>query len=143
MKPIELLVVDNNISDIVLTRQALSEEPYPANIRVASDGHRAYQMVAEGHIQPDLVILDLNLPKMSGLAVLESIDPHVPVVVFTSSASSIDRRVACEIGAVDYIEKPPHPTEFIEAVSRIVKQWVAVPVGLTEIPMSARTRGLS
>jgi CheY-like chemotaxis protein len=128
MKPIELLVVDNNISDIFLIRQAVAEESHPTNIRVAPDGHRACQMVAEGHIQPDLVILDLNLPKLSGLAVWESIDPHVPVVVFTSSASSIDRRVACEIGAVDFVEKPSHPTDFIETVSRLVKQWTAVPV---------------
>jgi len=129
MQPIELLVVDNNISDIFLIRQALAEEPYPSNIRVAPDSPRACQMMAASHIQPDLVILDLNLPKLSGLAVLESIDPNVPVVVFTSSTTAIDRRMAFELGVVDYVEKPPHPTEFIEAVSRIVKQWVAVPVG--------------
>ena len=125
MKPIELLVVDDNIGDVFLVRQALADEPYPINIRVALDGRRARQMLDAKHMQPDLVILDLNLPKQSGLSVLESIDPYVPVVVFTSLSNPNDRRAAFELGVVDYVEKPFHPTEFVDAVSHIVREWAA------------------
>jgi len=123
MKPIELLVVDNSIGDICLIRQALADEPYPINVRVAADGRRARQMLDAKDMQPDLVILDLNLPMLSGLAVLESTDPYVPVVVFTSLSNPNHRRAAFELGVVDYVEKPSHPTEFVEAVSHIVRQW--------------------
>jgi chemotaxis family two-component system response regulator Rcp1 len=125
MKPIELLVVDDNIGDVFLVRQALADEPYPINIRVALDGRRARQMLDAKHMQPDLVILDLNLPKQSGLSVLESIDPYVPVVVFTSLSNPNDRRAAFDLGVVDYVEKPFHPTEFVDAVSHIVREWAA------------------
>lgn len=127
MKPIELLVVDDNVGDIFLIHQALAEEPYPINIRVAPDGRRARQMLAAKHLQPDLVILDLNLPKRSGLSVLESTDPYVPVVVFTASSDPDDRRTALELGVVDFVQKPSHATEFIEAVSQMIRQWVAAP----------------
>jgi CheY-like chemotaxis protein len=127
MKPIELLVVDNNIRDIFLVRQALAEERYPLNIRVAPSSCRACQMMAAKQCEPDLAILDLSLT--SSLTVLESIDPYVPVVVFTSLATPIDRRMALRLGFVDYIEKPTDPTQFVEAVSRLVKQWMPVPVG--------------
>jgi len=127
MKPIELLVVDNSIGDIVLIRQALADEPYPINVRFAPDGGRARQMLEAKNLQPDLVILDLNLPTVSGMSVLESTDPYVPVVVFTSLSNRNDRRTAFELGVVDYVQKPSHPTEFIEAVLQIVRQWVAAP----------------
>lgn len=126
MKPIELVVVVNNIRDIFLFRLAASLEPYPINIRVALDSRRACRMLGAKRHQPDLVILDLDLK--SGLSVLESTDPYVPVVVFALSRTPADRRLAFELGAVDYIEKPTNPTEFVEAVSQTVRQWAAEPV---------------
>ena len=126
MKPIELLVADNNARDIFLIHQALAEEPYPINISVASDGRQACQMLATKKFHPDLVILELDLPKLSGLSVLECTDPYVPVVVFTSLSNATDRRMAMDLGVVEYVEKPADPNEFIEAASRIFKQWTAV-----------------
>jgi len=78
MKPIELLVVDNNVSDIYLIRVALAMEPYPINFRLATNSNRADQMLAGNGYQPDLVIFDLNFGKPSNLSLLESIDPYVP-----------------------------------------------------------------
>jgi DNA-binding response OmpR family regulator len=126
MKPIELVVVVNNIRDIFLFRLAASLEPYPIHVRVALDSRRACQMLAAKRHQPDLVILDLDLK--SSLSVLESTNPYVPVVVFTSLPTVSDRRTAFELGVVDYIEKPTNPTEFVEAVSQTVRQWAAEPV---------------
>ena len=126
MNPIEVLVVDHNITDIFLIRQALAEEPYPINIRVAPSAQRGCQMLADKRCQPDLVILDLSL--RSGLSVLESADIYIPVVVFTSAPTSAEQCLAFELGVVDYVEKPSHPSEFVEAVCRMVREWASVPV---------------
>jgi CheY-like chemotaxis protein len=128
MKPIEVLVVDNNVSDIYLIRVALAMEPYPINIRLATNSNRADQMLAGNRYQPDLVIFDLKFAKPSDLSLLESINPYVPAVVFTSSPTATNRRIAMDLGVVEYVEKPTHPTEFIDAVLGIVRQWTAVPV---------------
>jgi DNA-binding response OmpR family regulator len=125
MKPIELVMVVNTISDIFLFRLAESLEPYPINVRVAFDSRQAFQLLAAKHHQPDLVILDLGFRSLS---LLESIDPYVPVVVFTSLPTTSDRRRVFELGAVDYIEKPTEPTEFVKVVSETVRQWAADPV---------------
>lgn len=126
MKPIEVLLVDDNAGDILLMRQALAREAYPVAIRVAVDGRQACQMLAGRDFHPDLVILDLDLPKLSGLSVLECTDPYVPVVVFTSSSNPEDRRAAFELGVVEYVEKPSDLSEYSGAVSRIVQHW-AIP----------------
>jgi len=123
VKPIEVLLVDDNAGDILLMRQALARESYPVVVRVAMDGRQACQMLAGREFNPDLVILDLNLPKISGLSVLECTDPYVPVVVFTSSSNPDDRRAAFELGVVEYVEKPSDLAEYTNAVSRIVQQW--------------------
>jgi CheY-like chemotaxis protein len=123
-----VLVVDNNVSDIYLIRVALAMEPYPINIRLATNSNLADQMLAGNRYQPDLVIFELNFAKPSNLSLLESIDPYVPVVAFTSSATATNRRVAVDLGVVEYVEKPTHPNEFIEAVLGIVRRWTAVPV---------------
>ena len=128
MKPIEVLVVDNNVSDIYLIRVALAMEPYPINFRLATNSNRAAQMLAGNHYQPDLVIFGLNFAKRSNLSLLVSIDPYVPVAVFTSSPTAKKRRIAMDLGVVEYVKKPTHSTEFIEAVLGIVRQWTTVPV---------------
>jgi DNA-binding NtrC family response regulator len=128
MQPIELLVVDNNVSDIYLIRVALAMEPYPINFRLATNSNRANQMLADNRYQPDLVIFDLKFAKPPDLSLLESIDPYVPVAIFTSSPTAKNRRIAMNLGVVEYVKKPPDPTEFIEAVLGIVRQWTTVPV---------------
>jgi DNA-binding NarL/FixJ family response regulator len=85
-------------------------------------------MLAGNGYQPDLVIFDLSFAKPSNLSLLESIDPHVPVAVFTSSPTPTNRRIAMDLGVAEYVEKPNHPTEFIESVLGIVRQWTTVPV---------------
>jgi hypothetical protein len=75
MKPIELVVVANNRTEISLFRLAASREPYPISVRVALDGPRASQMMVTKHRPTDLVILDLDFK--SALSVLESIDPSL------------------------------------------------------------------
>jgi len=123
MKPVEVLLVEDNAGDILLMRQTLAREPFSISIHVAVDGKQAVQMLAARQFQPDLVILDLNIPKVSGLSVLECTQPDVPVIVFTSSSNPQDRQCSFDLGAKDYVQKPTDLREFVQQVSQIVRTW--------------------
>lgn len=122
-KPIEILLVEDNAGDILLVRQALAGERFPINLHVAMDGKQAVQILAARQFEPDLVILDLNIPKISGLSVLECSQASVPVVVFSSSDSPLDRRSAFELGAKDFVQKPTDLQAYGQAVSQMVRLW--------------------
>ena len=123
MKPVEVLLVEDNAGDILLIRQALGREPFPISIHVAVDGKQAMQMLDARQFEPDLVILDLNIPKVSGLSVLECSQASVPVVVFSSSDSPQDRRSAFELGAKDFVQKPTDLQAYGQVVSQMVWHW--------------------
>jgi len=119
----EVLLVEDNAGDLFLIREALAAEPTPVNIRVAEDGEEAVQMLAARRCDLDLVILDLSLPKVSGLSVLEHTRPHVPVVVFSSSTSPQDMKRSFELGVRDFVPKPRDLDSFKRVVSYIVRRW--------------------
>src|SRR5579883_473265 len=122
-RPIEVLVIDDESGDILLMRQSLAREPIPISIHVAVDGKQAAEILGRGEFEPDVVILDLNLPKLSGLGFLESCRPNAPVIVFTSSSNPQDRERALKLGAKEYIVKPSDLTEYTRLVSEIVRRW--------------------
>jgi DNA-binding response OmpR family regulator len=120
---IEVLLVEDNAGDVHLIRHALDTEPFPITIHVAADGEQAMQMLATRRCAPDLVILDLNLPNVSGLALLERSRPQVPVVVFSSSTSPDEIQRSFELGVRDFITKPCDLDSFKRVVSYIVRRW--------------------
>lgn len=126
VKPLEVLLIEDNPGDIFLIRQVLENEPWPINLRVAMDGKQAVQMLAARYFEPNLVILDLNIPKLSGLSVLECSQRDIPVVVFTSSSEPLDRCCSFELGAKEYVEKPADLALYAQAVSSMVRNW-AIP----------------
>jgi len=67
MKSIEVLLVEDSAGDVLLMKQALAEEPVPINIHVALDGKQAVEMLSQGLFTPSVIVLDLDLPKLSGL----------------------------------------------------------------------------
>jgi DNA-binding response OmpR family regulator len=83
-------------------------------------------MLAEGRFQPDLILLDLNLPKMSGSWFLARSKPKAPVVVFSSSSNPADIQDSTELGAKEFVQKPTDLEEYAERVSRIVREWLPV-----------------
>jgi len=87
VQSVQVLLVEDNPGDVLCVRQALAAEPLPIRVRVALDGEQAIQILAETRLKPQLVILNLNLPKVFGLLVLEPTRPDAPVVVFTSSSN--------------------------------------------------------
>jgi DNA-binding response OmpR family regulator len=92
---------------------------------VAVDGEQAIRMLAARRFEPDLVILDLNIPKVSGLLVLEQCEADLPVVIFTSSSNPQDRRCALELGAKEFVQKPMGLQAYTQVVSQMVRNWAS------------------
>jgi CheY-like chemotaxis protein len=89
LRPVELLLVEDSASDIFIIKDTLRELPFPINVRIAVDGQQALKMFADENVRPDLVILDLNLPKVHGFELLQRCNlPEMRIVVFSSSSKS-------------------------------------------------------
>jgi two-component system, chemotaxis family, response regulator Rcp1 len=134
--PIEVLLVEDNPGDIRLTREAFKDARLHINLRVASDGVEAMAYLnREGdHIaapRPDLVLLDLNLPKKDGRQVLEEIKcsptlRSIPVVILTTSAAEADVLRSYQLYANCYITKPVGLEGFLQVVKSIDDFWLSV-----------------
>lgn len=143
--PIEVLLVEDNMGDIDLTREALEESKLHINLQVVSDGLEAVKYLRkepgyDNAIRPDLVLLDLNLPKKDGREILKEMkaDPRlmtIPVVVLTSSQDEIDVAKSYAVGANCYVTKPLGFDEFVKIVRAIGSFWFSV-VRLPDTKMS-------
>jgi CheY-like chemotaxis protein len=122
-KPVEVLLVEDNAGDILMVKQAVAKERYPVSIRVAVDGEQAIEMLSRRHFDPDLVILDLALPRVDGLTVLERSHPEAPVVVFSSSTNPDEVRRSFELGVRDFIPKPLDIDQYTRIVAYMVRKW--------------------
>ena len=123
MSPIELLVVDDNAAETLLLLYALEECARPVKFHFAKDGTEALRMLSERTF--DLVILDLNLPGLSGYDVLGKFDPQrVPVVIFSVSSDQGDARRAVELGAREFVHKPASLEAYKAAVLAMIEKWV-------------------
>ena len=131
-----LLVVDDNPGDIVLAREALVGSAIHSEIMACKDGAEAlaYLHKEGGYAntaRPDLMILDLSLPKRDGLSVLAEVkaDPdlkRIPVVVFSTSHLAKDIARSYELGANCYISKPGNLNDFFSAMKSIQQFWFGV-----------------
>ena len=135
--PVEILLVEDNPSDQELTLKALKKYNVSNNIFVVEDGAEAVDFVfAEGeysarniNMLPKLILLDLKLPKISGLEVLKKIKSDqrtkkIPIVMLTSSKEEKDIIESYEYGVNSYIVKPVDFTKFIESIREIGFYWV-------------------
>lgn len=137
-----ILIVEDNPDDVELTLRTLNAIGVMTNFTVAQDGIEALsRLIGEGEGQPELpslVLLDLNLPGISGLEVLKQIRAHprthsLPVVVLTSSDDRGDLAASCRLGATSYIRKNADPAKFRESMRRLADEWLEQyrPAGLT------------
>ena len=129
----EILLVEDNQDDAELTRIAFAETGADYRLRVVSDGAQAvaYLQACTPDNLPALVLLDLNLPKLDGREVLQTIraDPAtstLPVVVLTTSAEPFDVDKVYALGANSYIQKPVEYERFVEVVRQIGLYWLAL-----------------
>ena len=136
LEPIDILLVEDNPGDVRLTQEALREGRVKNNLYVATDGVEAIDFLFQrgkytNAIRPDLVLLDLNLPKMDGREVLAEIKGHeslrrIPVVILTTSAEEADILQSYNLHANCYITKPVDLTQFLTVIQSIESFWLTV-----------------
>jgi CheY-like chemotaxis protein len=135
-KEISILLVEDNEGDIILTLEALKEAKINNEINVVRDGDAALQYLGkEGQYKdaetPDLILLDINLPKVDGIEVLAKIKSNevlmvIPVVMLTTSDSEKDIFQSYQSHANCYITKPVNFENFIEVVQTIKDFWINI-----------------
>ena len=136
MHQIHILLVDDNEGDILLTREALEEARIINKISIANDGMEAVRFLRKtppfaGVDMPDLILLDINLPKMDGTEVLSIIksDPdlrRIPVIMLTTSSSEKDILASYDNYANCYITKPVDLDRFMDVVRTIEDFWISI-----------------
>jgi chemotaxis family two-component system response regulator Rcp1 len=131
-KRVVALLVEDNRADVFLIQEAIDLHRLPLDLHVVRDGEQAYEFIEmaendpEHFPRPDIVILDLNLPRRSGKEVLKRLRQSercstVPVVIVTSSDLSNDRRELSALGANRYFRKPSSYEEFLK-VGEVLKE---------------------
>ncbi len=135
-RPIEILLVEDNPGDVDLTREGLADGKIRNKLHVAGDGEEAMAFLRrEGeHADlpvPDLILLDLNLPRRDGRELLTEIKAdegfkHIPVVILTSSQDEEDILQSYRLHANCYISKPIRFGEFVKVVKSIEEFWFTI-----------------
>ena len=134
-----ILLVEDNPDDIELTKRAFAKNHMTSEVVVLHDGAQACDYLFEsdlgGRGYPQIILLDLKLPKLNGLEVLERIRADerthlIPTVILTSSKEDVDRYEGYRLGANSYVRKPVDFNEFVEAVRQVGLYWL----GLNEPP---------
>ena len=134
--PIEILLVEDNPGDVRLTQEAVREAKIRNRLNVVNDGEQAIAYVRRqgafaDRPRPDLILLDLNLPRKDGREVLQELksDPdlhRIPVVVLTSSAAEQDILRTYDLYANAYVTKPVDLEQFMNVVSSIQDFWLNI-----------------
>ena len=134
-----ILLVEDNINDVELTLRAFKKNNIVNEVVVVSDGEEALDYLFGTHtyagrdknIMPVVILLDLNLPKMGGLEVLQSIRANkqtklLPVVILTSSNEEKDLIDSYNLGANSYVRKPVEFNQFVEAIKQLGLYWLII-----------------
>jgi CheY-like chemotaxis protein len=126
-----ILLVEDNPMDLDLTLRAFNKKKFSNAIQIARDGEEALSYIPRWEAAepvPAVILLDINLPKVNGLEVLQRLKSHavfrrIPVVVLTSSRENSDLKTAYDLGVNSYIEKPVSFSKFIEVAEHIELYW--------------------
>jgi len=130
--PIRIVIAEDNAADVLLVREALNAHRIPFEMRHLRDGAEAIAALCgnqPGWSNPDLILLDLNMPKVGGLEVLAAMRKNaafdnVPIIVLTSSPAPEERQAARSLGVAHYLQKPSDLYEFIEKVGGAIEEVV-------------------
>ena len=133
---IQILLVEDNLADVELTLEALEEARFANDVHVIRDGAEALEYLQggegqEGFARPDLIILDLNLPKRSGHEVLAGLKTNaslrrIPVAILTTSSAEADIIASYDLGANCFLTKPVDVGQFLKVVQSIEHFWFGV-----------------
>ncbi|WP_373496119.1 response regulator [Aquiflexum sp.] len=135
-REVHILLVEDNEGDVILTTEAFEDRKIVNKISVARDGQEALDFIYrrnkyEGGELPDLILLDINLPKISGHEVLEIIKNdetvmHIPVIMLTTSSSEKDLQFSYKNHANCFITKPVEVESFLDAITKIEDFWLSI-----------------
>lgn len=130
----DILLVEDNAADVRLTQEVFRQSGAPANLHVARDGEEAMQMLKKegshsGVPTPDLILLDLNLPRKDGRQVLAEIKQHpqlrkIPVIMLTTSKAEQDIDTCYALHVNSYVNKPVELDQFFALVKSIQQYWL-------------------
>jgi CheY-like chemotaxis protein len=122
---LHVLVIEDNSADVMVVLEAIETAAANADVMVAYDGEQALEFLTEFKFKPDVIFLDLNVPKFNGLQVLERsrANKASPVIVLTSSINPADSSRAFELGVHEYIVKPLDLDAFLDSVSGALERW--------------------
>jgi CheY-like chemotaxis protein len=130
--PIRIVIAEDNTADVMLVREALNAHGIPFEMTHLKDGAEAVATLCgnqPGWNSPDLILLDLNMPKLGGLEVLSAIRKdaafnNVPIIVLTSSPAPEEQQAARRLGVVHYLQKPSDLYEFIEQIGGAIQEAI-------------------
>lgn len=135
-RPFHILLVEDNVEDIYMTQEAMKESSIPYSLNVVRDGEEAMSyLLRQGKyadiVQPDIILLDLNLPRKNGLEVLKEIKDNpdlrcIPVIALSTSSAQDDIQRACDLKANCYIIKPINFDKFLKVIKSIMDYWLTV-----------------
>jgi CheY-like chemotaxis protein len=128
--PIRVLLAEDDDDHVLLLQRALRNYPREVQILVARDGQEAVELLRTQSSRPDLILLDINMPKLTGLEVLRAVKGDVelsaiPAVMLTTSAREEDRTASLTGGANDYIIKPVNFRKFSESLFQLLDRFFA------------------
>ena len=123
---LQIVLIEDNPADIALVREAVRRFRLEAQVLVAHDGEQALRMLDELRRAPDFIFLDLNIPKVDGLTLLQRYLDRLgaPVIVLTGSENPAERKKALELGAREYLIKPLEFDAFVEIIRCMLERWV-------------------
>ena len=136
MRPVQILLVEDSSDDILLTQEALRDAKIANELSYVMDGEAALDYLRgvgefAGRTRPDLVILDLNLPKKDGREVLQEVKAdedlrHIPIIVLSTSGAAEDILGAYDRHVNAYIQKPVDFDEFIRTIRSLEDFWLSI-----------------
>ncbi len=135
VRPLEILLIEDNEADIYILKHSLGKLKAPTNLKIARDGKEALELISsmssENSDIPDLILLDLNLPKRSGHEILKKVKSdsrfsQVPVVVLSTSNDRNDIEKSYALNANTFITKPLNQKDFENAIAVVIEYWSVI-----------------
>lgn len=135
-RPAELLLVEDDSTDVLLTKKALQKGGFLNNLSVVKDGEEAMDFLHQrgdytNAPVPDIILLDLNMPRKDGREVLQEVKTdeslqHIPIIVLTTSDAEQDVLKSYKLHANCYIKKPVDLHQFVDAIASLQSFWLSV-----------------